>query len=137
MRETQESMLLRQIELNACQMRERQMAMSIARSRELFQWQAAMAGVVSPLLMLRASKGNPAFLAPLIPICFVLGYSYDMCYGSKMDRIRTEAERILSTPEDHDRFVLLPLGEPTIAAIDENIRAKALIATRAAAAAAK
>ena len=37
----------------------------------------------------RNLKGkNKAIMGPLLPLTFILGYQYDLAYGSKMDRMR-------------------------------------------------
>ena len=45
MEETQATMLKRQIELNACQIRERQMAMNLARQRDMTNFMGAFYSV--------------------------------------------------------------------------------------------
>ena len=58
---------------------------------------------------------KPAVLAPLLPLTFVVGYQYDLAYGSKMNRMRSEAENILMFERD---LIESPLGLPTISQLD-------------------
>ena len=113
MEETQELMLRRQIELNACQIRERQMAMNLARQRDMTNFMGAFYAIAAPLLIHKARSGSPAMAAPLLPLTFVLAYNADMAYGNKIARIRAEAERILNDPIERAELLSLPLGEPT------------------------
>eukprot|EP00039_Didymoeca_costata_P001934 m.56366 g.56366 ORF g.56366 m.56366 type:complete len:136 (+) comp11033_c0_seq4:166-573(+) len=117
MEETQEKMLLRQIELNASQVRERQMAMQIASQRDFFHFFAAFCTVAFPALIIKK------FPAPILPLSFVLAYQGDMAYGNKIERIRADAEDILQG-ERREKYLPLPLGEPTVTGIDEALRAK-------------
>lgn len=113
MEETQEVMLRRQIELNACQIRERQMAMNLARQRDMTHFMGAFYTVAVPLLVRAARNGSPAAAGPILPLTFLLAYNVDMAYGNKMVRIRAEAENILNDPEERAALLALPLGEPT------------------------
>lgn len=68
------------------QMRERMMAMQIARSRELLNWFGsfyvlASIGMVSGFR--RTAK--PGVLVPLLPLTFILGYQIDMVCSSYYD----------------------------------------------------
>ena len=113
MEETQETMLARQIELNACQIRERQVAMQLARQRDMTHFMGAFYSIAAPLMIQAARSGNRTAAAPLLPLTFVLAYNVDMAYGNKMPRIRAEAERILNDPVERATLLSLPLGEPT------------------------
>jgi len=87
MEQTQRDMLLRQIELNACQIRERQMAMNLARQRDMFNFQAAGAAFFFPLLLAGAVRTkNPGLAMPILPLSVVLAY------GNKMVRLRADAD---------------------------------------------
>lgn len=57
-----------------------------------------------------------ALLAPLVPMAFVVSYYADLAYGTKINRIRTEAEMIINH-EDH--LVDWPCGLPTVSEIDQ------------------
>ena len=50
-------------------------------------------------------------MAPLLPLTFVVGYQADLAYGTKVNRIKTEAENILMFERD---LIESPLGLPTI-----------------------
>ena len=52
-------------------------------------------------------------MAPLLPLTFLVGYQADLAYGSKVARIRAEAENILQYERD---LTDMPGGLPTIEA---------------------
>jgi hypothetical protein len=58
---------------------------------------------------------HPATLAPLLPLTFVVGYMGDMAYGTKMNRIKSEAENILMFERD---LIESPLGMPSVSNLD-------------------
>lgn len=58
---------------------------------------------------------KPTVLAPLLPLTYVVGYQYDLAYGTKMNRIKSEAENILMFERD---IIESPLGLPTISLLD-------------------
>ena len=62
----------------------------------------------------RQSK-KPGVLVPLLPLTFVLGYQVDLAYGSKLNRIRGEAENIMQYERD---LLEMPLHLPTLSSID-------------------
>ncbi|WAR23364.1 PLRKT-like protein [Mya arenaria] len=115
MEKNQEIMLERQIQMQN-QMRERQASMMIARSRDLFAWFGsfyaicALAGVAG-----FAKTKKPGPLIPLVPLSFIFGYQYDLAYGTKMERCREEATRVLL---EEGSLIQLPRGLPTIQSID-------------------
>ncbi len=107
--------LERQIQMQNA-MRERMMASQIARAREMFLWLGsfytlATLGMISAF---RRTK-KPTALAPLLPLTFIVGYQADLAYGSKMNRIKAEAENILAFERD---VLESPMGLPTVAALD-------------------
>lgn len=126
MSEGQELMLKRQIELNAAQVRERQMAMQLSQHREMTHWMLAFYGLAAPALVLRG-RGNSNMLLPLFPLTFVVGYNVDLAYGNKISRIRGHAESMLNDENTRVRMLSLPNGEPTLEAIDNNLRNKGRI----------
>lgn len=78
------------------EMRERQMAMQIAWSREFLKYFGTFYGIAATLLTAGAIKRKkPAFLFPIIPLGFVLTYQYDLGYGTLLQRMKGEAENIL------------------------------------------
>jgi len=87
--------------------REIQMAMNLARTKEVFRWYAAGVGGWVIVASLAAKKmKSPAPLLPLYPLSFILGFQYDMVYGNKMLRIKADAEEYLKDPEYlYNRFV--------------------------------
>ena len=54
-------------------------------------------------------------MAPLLPLTFLVGYQADLAYGSKVARIRAEAENILQYERD---LTDMPGGLPSLATID-------------------
>ena len=62
-----------------------------------------------------ARTKKPAAIVPLLPLTFVVGYQADLAYGSKVNRIRAEAENILQYERD---LTDIPGGLPSIASID-------------------
>ena len=54
-------------------------------------------------------------MAPLLPLTFITGYQGDLAYGTKMNRIKAEAESILMFERD---LIEMPTGLPTISSLD-------------------
>ncbi|KAL1493250.1 hypothetical protein ABEB36_011339 [Hypothenemus hampei] len=98
------------------QMRERQVALELARQRELFYWLGAFyfTSVIGALSSYRY-KRNSSILTPLVPLTFIFAYQADLAYGNKLHRILIEAEHIMQF-EPH--LLQLPLDVPTPASID-------------------
>ncbi|XP_030836437.1 plasminogen receptor (KT)-like [Strongylocentrotus purpuratus] len=114
MTEMQVTTVQRQIQMQN-KMRQRGMAMQLAGSRELFNWLASFYGVVAVAGLAGAAKGNKAALVPLIPLTFLVGYQWDYCFNTKVERIRKEAERILN---EEPSILALPCGLPTFEDIE-------------------
>merc|ERR1719251_608633 len=92
------------------------MAQQIAKSREMFLWLGSfyvLAGSAMLAGFVRTKK--PAAIAPLLPLTFIMGYQADLAYGTKVNRIRAEAENILQYERD---LTDIPGGLPSIASID-------------------
>ncbi|KAM3600436.1 uncharacterized protein V6R79_023545 [Siganus canaliculatus] len=71
------------------QMRERQMAMQIAWSREFLKYFGTFFTVATVGLGVGAVKRKkPALLAPVIPLSFVLAYQMDSAYGTLLNRMK-------------------------------------------------
>lgn len=105
----------RQIQMQN-QMRERMMAAQLAGSREMFMWLGTfylIAGTAMVAGFLKTRR--PAVVAPLLPLTFLVGYQADMAYGSKVIRIRSEAENILMFERE---LVEMPSGLPTVSSMD-------------------
>jgi len=123
----------RQIQMQN-QMRERMQAMQMARAREMFAWLASFYALATVGMVAGYRRtGKPSALAPVLPLSFVLAYQADLAYGSKMERIRGEAENILMFESD---LVDSPAGLPTVASLDvaraqqaENAKYKAIAST--------
>ncbi|XP_077592933.1 plasminogen receptor (KT) [Stigmatopora nigra] len=104
------------------QMRERQMAMQIAWSREFLKYFGAFFAVTSTGLTAGALKSKkPALLAPILPLSFIFAYQMDSAYGTLIQRIRGEAESIMTSENDR---LNLPHGTPTFDSIEKARRAK-------------
>ena len=54
---------------------------------------------------------KPVTVAPLLPLTFIVAYQADLAYGTKINRIKSEAENILMFERD---MVESPMGLPTI-----------------------
>nr|XP_048294753.1 plasminogen receptor (KT) [Myodes glareolus] len=80
------------------EMRERQMAMQIAWSREFLKYFGTFFGLATVSLTTGAIKRKkPAFLIPIVPLSFIFTYQYDLGYGTLLQRMKREAEDILET----------------------------------------
>ncbi|KAF7268499.1 hypothetical protein GWI33_018379 [Rhynchophorus ferrugineus] len=98
------------------QLRERQVALELAKQRELFYWLGLfyITSVAGAIYSYR-NKRKLSTLAPLVPLTFIYAYQADLAYGNKMRRILGEAERIMRYEEE---LLSLPLGVPTASSID-------------------
>ncbi|KAM4527754.1 plasminogen receptor (KT) isoform 1-T2 [Odontesthes bonariensis] len=104
------------------QMRERQMAMQMAWSREFLKYYVSFFTVATLGLTVGAIKRKkPSLLAPIVPLGFILTYQMDSAYGTLNYRMRGEAENILASERDR---LDLPLGIPTFESIEKARRAK-------------
>ncbi|KAL4004830.1 netrin receptor unc-5 [Sarotherodon galilaeus] len=107
------------------QMRERQMAMQIAWSREFLKYFGSFFAVATVGLTAGAIKRkNPGMLAPIIPLSFIFAYQMDSAYGTLIYRMRGEAENIMETENDR---LQLPQGTPTFESIEKARRAKSTL----------
>lgn len=98
------------------EMRERQMAAMIAKSRDFFWFYTTFDSIVSVALIAGALRTKRyGLLTPLIPLSFVFAYQYDLAYGSKLERIREMADRIID--EEH-QLLEMPHGLPTFSSIE-------------------
>ncbi|KAJ8349601.1 hypothetical protein SKAU_G00247310 [Synaphobranchus kaupii] len=129
MKKQQEFMVLnsrlqleRQIQMQN-QMRERQMAMQIAWSREFLKYYGAFFSLATLGLTAGALKQKRLGLfAPVVPLSFSLAYQVDLAYGTLMKRIKGEAEDIMVS--EHERLDL-PNGAPTFESIEKARRTQA------------
>lgn len=104
------------------QMRERQMAMQIAWSREFLKYYGSFFSLATLGLTVGAIKRKRAALfAPVIPLSFVLAYQMDMAYGTLVYRMKGEAQSIMDLERDR---LDLPHGVPTFESIEKARRAK-------------
>lgn len=99
------------------QLRERDLATKIAHDREFVLWLGTFYLVSIPYFLLGWRRtGHSGFLAPVIPLSFLLAYEIDQGYGNKIDRVRQEAEMIMQFESD---LLELPCGLPTASSIDQ------------------
>lgn len=106
----------RQIQLQN-QMRERMVAMQIARSRELFYWLGTFYILATGAMIAGFRKTKkPITISALLPLTFIVLYQGDLAYGNKVQRITSEAENIMQFEE---QLLHLPLGLPNFDSIEE------------------
>ncbi|XP_051002272.1 plasminogen receptor (KT) [Acomys russatus] len=99
------------------EMRERQMAMQIAWSREFLKYFGTFFGLATVSLAAGAIKRkNPALFIPVVPLSFVLTYQYDLGYGTLLQRMKSEAEDILETEKTK---LELPKGMITFESLEK------------------
>ncbi|XP_020015195.2 plasminogen receptor (KT) [Castor canadensis] len=99
------------------EMRERQMAMQIAWSREFLKYFGTFFGISTISLTVGAIKQKkPALLFPIVPLSFVFIYQYDLGYGTLLQRMKSEAEDILETEKSK---LQLPKGMITFEALEQ------------------
>ncbi|XP_011374948.1 plasminogen receptor (KT) isoform X1 [Pteropus medius] len=99
------------------EMRERQMAMQIAWSREFLKYFGTFCSLAAISLTAGAiKKKKPAFLFPLVPLGFVFTYQYDLGYGTLLQRMKGEAENILETEKS---TLQLPKGMITFESLEQ------------------
>ncbi|KAL6071360.1 hypothetical protein STEG23_006208 [Scotinomys teguina] len=99
------------------EMRERQMAMQIAWSREFLKYFGTFFGIAAISLTTGAIKGKkPAFLIPIVPLSFIFTYQYDLGYGTLLQRMKSEAEDILETEKTK---LELPKGMITFESLEK------------------
>uniref|UniRef100_A0A8D0HAG6 Plasminogen receptor with a C-terminal lysine n=1 Tax=Sphenodon punctatus TaxID=8508 RepID=A0A8D0HAG6_SPHPU len=104
------------------QMRERQMAMQIAWTREFLKYFGAFYGLAAVALTAGSiKKKKPGLLLPVIPLTFILVYQYDMGYGTLLQRMKGEAENILDT---ESTLLDMPKGVITFETIEKARRSQ-------------
>ncbi|XP_055488360.1 plasminogen receptor (KT) [Leucoraja erinacea] len=104
------------------EMRQRQIAMQIAWSREAIKYFGTFFGLTTVGLTIGAmKKKSPRYLAPLVPLTFILAYQYDLAYGTLMIRMKDEAENII---DSEPTLLGMPKGVPTFETIEKARRAR-------------
>ncbi|XP_030048234.1 plasminogen receptor (KT) [Microcaecilia unicolor] len=104
------------------QMRERQMAMQIAWSREILKYFGTFYGLaVLGLTAGAVKRKRPGLFIPIIPLSFIFAYQYDMGYGTLLQRMKGEAEKLLET---ESALLEPPHGVPTFESIEKARRAQ-------------
>ena len=61
------------------------------------------------------STRKPTAFAAFLPLTFLFGYQADLAYGTKLNRVKVEAENILLYEND---LIEMPGGLPTLESID-------------------
>ncbi|XP_031632804.1 plasminogen receptor (KT) [Contarinia nasturtii] len=99
------------------QIKERERALEISKSRELFYWIGAFYNVslIGLFYRYKITKRTTNLMA-IVPLTFVLGYYGDLAYGSKLHRIRAEADMIM---QNESELLEWPCGLPTVSSIDQ------------------
>lgn len=71
------------------QIKKREQALELAQQRELFYWLGSfyITTIIGSISVYRRMKNSMVFL-PLLPLTFVMGYSADLAYGNKIQRIK-------------------------------------------------
>ncbi|XP_078071465.1 plasminogen receptor (KT) [Mustelus asterias] len=106
------------------EMRQRQVAMQIAWSREFIKYFGTFFGFATIGLTLGAMKRKkPGLLVPIIPFSFIFAYQYDLAYGTLMIRMKDEAENIMDTEPTR---IDMPKGVPTFESIEKARRAQGM-----------
>ncbi|XP_051876062.1 plasminogen receptor (KT) [Pristis pectinata] len=104
------------------EMRQRQVAMQIAWSREIIKYFGTFFGLATVGLTIGAmKKKSPRFLVPIVPLSFIFAYQYDLAYGTLMMRMKDEAENIIDTEQT---LLEMPKGVPTFEIIEKARRAR-------------
>ncbi|XP_072008035.1 plasminogen receptor (KT) [Engystomops pustulosus] len=104
------------------QMREKQMAMQIAWTREFLKYYGTFFSLAALGLTAGAVKRKkPALFIPIIPLGFVFAYQYDMGYGTLVQRMKGTAEDIL---ENEQHLLEIPKGLPTFELIEKARKAQ-------------
>uniref|UniRef100_UPI00398E37AC plasminogen receptor (KT) n=1 Tax=Pristiophorus japonicus TaxID=55135 RepID=UPI00398E37AC len=106
------------------EMRQKQVAMQIAWSREFLKYFGTFYGLTTVGLTVRAMKRKaPGFLAPIVPLSFIFAYQYDLAYGTLMTRMKDEAENIIDTEQP---LLEMPKGVPTFESIEKARKARSM-----------
>ncbi|XP_018425764.1 PREDICTED: plasminogen receptor (KT) [Nanorana parkeri] len=104
------------------QMREKQMAMQIAWSREFLKYYGTFFSLAALGLTSGAIRGKkPALFIPVVPLGFVFAYQYDMGYGTLIRRMKGSAEDII---ENENHLLELPQGLPSFESIEKARKAQ-------------
>ncbi|XP_075708095.1 plasminogen receptor (KT) [Rhinoderma darwinii] len=104
------------------QMREKQMAMQIAWTREFLKYYGTFFSLTALGLTAGAIKGKkPALFIPIVPLGFIFAYQYDMGYGTLVHRMKGTAEDIL---EKEQHLLEIPRGLPTFELIEKARKAQ-------------
>uniref|UniRef100_A0A7S1UDC7 Plasminogen receptor (KT) n=1 Tax=Phaeomonas parva TaxID=124430 RepID=A0A7S1UDC7_9STRA len=107
---------MRETQLRAVMIqREIQMAVNVAKARDTLQWFGGLYSAFAGAVTLRALTGGrlPGIVGvPLVMGGFGLANLADMVYGTKLVRVRKEAERILDDPYQRARLFVPPKQAP-------------------------
>jgi len=115
MREMQAVTVQRQIQMQN-QIRERMAATQIAMARERLAWLGSfyIIATLGMVKMYRKTRKASSLVA-FVPLSFLVGYQADLAYGTKLNRVKIEAENILMYERD---LIEMPAGLPTLESLD-------------------
>ena len=105
--------------------REIQMAINVARARDQLQICGTVYSVFASGIMIRAATGAsvPGIAGvPLIGGGIALSNLFDMAYGTKMVRVRREAEAILGDERERARLFVPPRQAPFFDKYEEELK---------------
>lgn len=78
----------------------KQLSMAMASQRELLNWELSAYGTFATVFTLGKLARRPVphvAVVPLVVAPVILAYQWDFAYGTKADRIKAEADKILVT----------------------------------------
>eukprot|EP01136_Pigoraptor_vietnamica_P017152 Opistho-1_new@61924 len=105
------------------QLREIQLAMAHAQARDMVAWLGAFTATVGVLGLAAFGRTKRPFgLVPLLPLGFVTAYNYDFAYGTKIERIRDEAGRILALERSESTIRFVPPLHNLLISEEEYVR---------------
>lgn len=104
----------RQIQMQN-QMREKMAATQIAMARERMTWLGSFYVLACVAMIKGYRSGSRAAAAPFLPLTFLVAYQADLAYGTKLNRVKSEAESILMYERD---IIEIPSGLPTLSSLD-------------------
>ena len=90
-------------------------ALQLAIKRDILNYYSIICAIIFPLMIYHGLKSNKLFLLPILPLSLILSFEYDILYGNKFERIKRNAEYIISV--EPKKLDMLPYDFPTITVI--------------------